>query len=133
VSEREEHVAGDHEEDREGEPVVDERGTRPPIDREEPEPLQHGTGGQHHHDGSADEDGVELLAGIELIDDLGGLPPQGLQPGRLVPCPDIDQRRSRRNWHLPHCRHSSSEMPSENDVAASNPRTDAARAGEAWM
>ena len=61
VDEGEEHVSSYYEEDGEGEHVMDERRTGSPIDREEPKPfLEHGAGGEHHHDGTANEDRVEL-------------------------------------------------------------------------
>src|SRR5665213_2949190 len=54
-------------EDRVGEHVVDERRADTPRHGKEAEPLQHRTGGEHEDDHRGDEDGVQLLAGVELV------------------------------------------------------------------
>ena len=78
-----------HEEDREGEDVVDERGSGAPRDREEPEPLQHRTGGQHDDDDPGGEDGVQLLPRVELIELRRGAA-EGFQPTNLLFPPPVD-------------------------------------------
>ena len=55
VRQCEDDVTYDDVEDCEGLDVVDERRTHAPADREELEPLQNDTGGQHDHDGAADK------------------------------------------------------------------------------
>jgi hypothetical protein len=86
----EDDVTDDNDEDGEGEDIVDEGRAHAPGDREELEPPQDDTGGQHDHDGAADKNGIELLAGVELVDDPRCSAAEGPQPGDLIPRPPVD-------------------------------------------
>ena len=92
----EENVADDHGEDGQGQDVVDERGPRAPTDREESEPLQDAAGGQHDDDGSTDEYGVQLLTGIEFVDDPRCVAPNERSHATSSRVHRLIRRRSRR-------------------------------------
>ena len=64
----------------EEDPVVHERGTRPPRERERLEPPHDRSGREHHRDRAGDERGVELLARVELAHPALAVPVTSAMP-----------------------------------------------------
>ena len=89
--------------------VVDERRTGAPTDREESEPFQDEPGSQHDHNRSSDKDRVELLPGIELVDDPRGVSSQRRSHLTSSLVHTLMRRRSR-----PHLRSPRTEKRDEN-------------------
>src|ERR1700722_3406704 len=90
MGQREDNVTEHDNENGKCEHVVDECGACTPTHRKESEPLQDESGGQHDHDGAAGKNGIELLAGIELVDHRGSMATERLQPDHLVSRPVVD-------------------------------------------
>jgi len=92
VSDGHHDVAGDHHHEDPRQQLVDEGGTGSPAHRERPEPLEDDPGPEHDHDRGADEDGVELLAGVELVRAVGGdgTSAEGAEPAQLVAAPAVE-------------------------------------------
>ena len=70
--------------------IVDEGGSGPPVNREEPKPLQYRAGAEHHDDRATGKDRVELLAGVELVGSDEPLHSERPQPANFGSRPHVD-------------------------------------------
>ncbi|KUM71302.1 hypothetical protein AQI70_27480 [Streptomyces curacoi] len=95
IPQRHADMAGEDDPDGEGQPVVDEGGTRTPHQGGEMREPHHQTGAEHHQRRPGDPGGVDLLPGVELPRRTGGGPlvtaQGGAQPHAVVRAEAVEE------------------------------------------